>query len=70
MRKQLYPRPRHTRDKSTRPWHVDYELAYDGGGAQWVGHYRTKTGAHIAAWWNVHIASWGGSAILFDHYKE
>lgn len=64
MGTRLYPRPRRHKDKSGRPWRVDYDLAYDGGGQSWSGFYRTIVGARIAAFWNVQVASWGGSAVL------
>lgn len=67
--KQLYPRHRRYKDKSDRRWHVDYDLAYDGGGDVWVGYYHTIFGARIAAFWNEYIASWGGSAVLYDRKK-
>ena len=70
MNEQLYPRPCKLKDKSNRRWHVDYEITYDGGGSNWSGFYRTYIGARIAAWWNVHVASWGGNAILYDNKKE
>ena len=66
MREQLYPRSRKLKDKSGRPWHVDYDLGYERGRIAWVGHYRTERGARIAAFWYVRIAPWGGNAILFD----
>jgi hypothetical protein len=52
--------------KKLRPWWVQYCLAYDGGGSTWIGYYRTKTGAYISAFINVHIKSWGGTAYLFQ----
>ena len=67
MSKQLYPRPRREKDKSGRRWRVDYDLAYDGGGSgPFINYYRTRKGAKIAAFWNIHVSSWGGSAILTD----
>lgn len=66
MPKQLWPKERKKKDKSGYRYTVMYDLAYDFQAGEWVGHYRTKIGAHLAAFWNVHIASWGGRAILFD----
>lgn len=65
---QLYPKERKVKDKSHRRYRVDYDLAYDGGGSRWMGYYRTSTGARIAAFWNYHFASWGGSAELVDQH--
>lgn len=59
-----YPKPYQERDMSDRPYRVDYELAYDGGGSRWSGHYRTLWGARFSIWWNMHISSYGGSAAL------
>lgn len=71
MSERLYPSPRREARLSRRqskaelrPWRVDYDLLYDGGGGCWSGHYRTRVGARIAAWWNVHVSSWGGTAEL------
>lgn len=55
-----------TKSKSDRRWRVVYDLAYDGGGGYWNGYYRTLMGARIAKWWNLHISSWGGTALLID----
>lgn len=73
MSKQLFPKEKPEPpepDPIDRPWVVHYDLAYDGGGDSWDGYYRTKFGAKISAWWNYHIASWGGSAILEHRGKE
>lgn len=50
----------------TCKWRVDFtNLAYDGGGLEsWTQYYWTKLGARISMFWNLHIASWGGSAKL------
>ncbi len=45
-----------------KPHRVYYDLAYDGGGCAWHKDYRTLTGARIARWWNLYVASWGGMA--------
>ena len=67
MSERLYPREPKVKDKSGRRFHVFYDLAYDmGGGGKWTGYYRTRLGAKIAAWWNVHLLSWGGTADLDD----
>lgn len=50
----------------TRPWAVAYDLAYDGGGASFVSHYRTYLGARVGIFYNKYIGSWGGSAELLD----
>lgn len=60
----VYPKPRRYRDHSDRPWRVDYDLAYDGGGSQFSQYYRTKFGARFSIWRQMHVASWGGSAKL------
>lgn len=54
------------RDESYRPYHVYYDLSYEGGGREWVGYYRTKVGAIVCAWINVYILSWGGTARLWS----
>jgi hypothetical protein len=59
-----YPKERARRDKSHRPWRADYDLAYDGGGSEWSGYYRTRVGAEVAIWLNLYVLSWGGSAEL------
>ena len=61
---RLYPRLHPRRDKSGRPWRVEYDLLYDDGPHRWTGFYRSQTGARIAAFWNVHVGSWGGGATL------
>lgn len=43
-----------------------YDLAYDGGYSIWIGYYRTYWGARLAILYNVHLASWGGKAIIKD----
>lgn len=53
-----------------RRYRVDYDLAYDGGGARWTGYYRFATSARLAMVWNRWIASWGGTAILHDSRQE
>jgi hypothetical protein len=62
----IYPKPKRIKDKSGRRWHVAYDLAYDGGGSRWTGHYRTWIGARIAIAFNLGFASWGGTAALTD----
>jgi len=64
MSEVLYPKPKRAKDKSHRPWRVEYNLTYDGGGSRWTGFYRTRTASRVAAWWNVHLSSWGGDATL------
>lgn len=71
MRERLYPSPsrearleRRQLRAEKRRYRVDYDLAYDGGGSEWSGSYRTRAGARVAAWWNVHVSSWGGTAVL------
>lgn len=61
-----YPKPRKERDKSGRRYRVEYDLAYDGGGSEWIGYYRTRLVAAVAIRFNRHIASWGGTAVLYD----
>jgi hypothetical protein len=66
MSVRLYPKEPKIKDTTGRRFHVTYFLCYDLGSEEWVGYYRTKIGARIAAWWNVHIFSWGGTADLDD----
>lgn len=68
MTERLYPRPLKSKpDHSDRRWRVDYELIYDyGGSGKWTAYYATRAHAKLAAFWNVRIASWGGSAVLTD----
>lgn len=47
-------------------YRVRYHLIYDGGGGEWDGYYRTRLGARVAIFWNRHVASYGGSAILYE----
>lgn len=63
---KTYPVARAKADHSGRRWHVDYFLAYDGGGGEWTGYYRTLRGAKWAVWWNMYVRSWGGTAKIFD----
>lgn len=65
---ERWPKPRKARDVSNLPWRVDYDLAYDGGGSRWSGYYRTRTGARLSVWWNLHMRSWGGSAKLVRRF--
>jgi hypothetical protein len=51
-------------------WRVDYNLVYDGGGTRWSGYYRFKAQALIAAWWNIHISAWTGTAFLYDQWER
>ena len=67
-----WPKPPSARRKArrrrveARRFRVHYDLAYDGGGSEWDGYYRTRAGAVLAIWWNRHVSSWGGSAELYD----
>lgn len=60
------------RDERTRRrrYRTHYNLAYDGGGSEWDGYHNTYFCARVAAWWNIHIASWGGQAQIYDQRKE
>lgn len=59
------------KEKARAHFVVHYDLAYDGGGSTWKGYYKTYTGARIAALWNLHVKSWGGSAEVFEYpYPE
>lgn len=49
----------------TRPWRMEYNLAYDGGGSRFDVYYRTAFGARWSAFWHLHFRSWGGSARLY-----
>ena len=57
------------RKKTDRRWVVQYDLAYDGGGARWDGHYTWRIQALIMMLYNKYIASWGGMAVLIDRDK-
>jgi hypothetical protein len=52
-----------------RRWHVAYDLIYDGGSARWEAYYRTYLGGRIAVWWNVNIASWGGTVRMYKNAR-
>ena len=56
-------------EPSSRRWAVVYDLAYDGGGSDFVEFYRTKTGALVARWLHMNLRSWGGSAKLYDQLE-
>lgn len=65
MSEQLYPKPEKTKDYHLeREWIVDYALVYDDGVHEWSHGYHFKWWAKYCAWWNYHISSYGGSAIL------
>lgn len=66
---QIYPKKPRKRglDDSSRPWRVEYELAYDGGGGRWTGYYNSEDSARFFAWVEVKIKSWGGSAVLYKN---
>lgn len=68
MAEQLYPKPKRDRDRSGLRWRVDYDLAYDFCSGEFSEYYATRLQAKIAAFWNVRIASWGGSATLIDQH--
>lgn len=69
MAEQLYPRRNKVpRDLSYRRWRVDYDLTYDGGSVEWTGYYSKLVQAKLAAFWNVRVSSWGGSAFLTDQH--
>lgn len=70
MSERLYPKEPKIKDTTGRRYHVTYSLAYDYYPQEWVGYYRTKIGARIAAWWNVYVFSWGGTADLDDMKKK
>lgn len=75
----LYPKPASTRKaeakerRAERRWHrrwcVDYTLSYDGKTVGWMKFYRTELGARISAYWNVKVASDGGTAELVDRKR-
>lgn len=66
-RETLWPKPKKTKRpwRKPKPWGVWYVLTYDGGSTEWRGYYRTEIQARIASWWNCHISSWGGTAVLY-----
>lgn len=61
----LYPKEKRRKEKVNYKHWVDYSLAYDGGGSKFTKYYRSRFNARVFAWWHVHIASWGGTAVLF-----
>lgn len=56
---------REKRKRNKANFRVYYSLAYEGGGTDWVGYYRTYFGARVAAFWNLHISSYGGTAKIY-----
>ena len=77
QRESLYPNPKREARQARRQvrreqrrYRVAYDLLYDGGGGEWTGYYRTRVGARIAAWWNVHVSSYGGTAALMAGLAE
>jgi hypothetical protein len=69
MAEQLYPKKpskKAPKDLRNKPIGVRYKLIYDNGEFEWIGYYRYRWSARIFAWWNYVIASWGGSAELYD----
>lgn len=52
------------KNEYTCRWRVDFDLAYDGGGAAWTQYYKTKIGACFSMVWHKYVASWGGKAEL------
>lgn len=68
--KLVLPKEKLFKEHTHRRWHVQYDLAYDGGGSKWTGYYRTKIVAYIAIYWNYYFASWGGSAVLVDTWED
>ncbi len=61
-----YPKAKRKRQHPERRYRVRYDLAYEGGGSQWDGYYRSLVGASVAIFYNMNIASYGGSAKLYD----
>ena len=62
-----YPKAKKPRlSAKIRKYRVAYDLAYDGGSSKWDGLYRTLVGARLAIFWNRKVASWGGTAVLYD----
>jgi hypothetical protein len=62
-------RERHVRRRELRnqrrPWRVRFDLAYEGGGSEWDGFYRTLFGARVSILWQRSaLKSYGGSAVL------
>jgi hypothetical protein len=54
-----------------RPWRVDYDLTYEGGGAAaFQQYYRTRQGAILSAFFHKFVRSYGGTAILFHQPTE
>ena len=55
------------KQKARANYRMHYDLAYDGGGSEFDEYYKTVLGARIAAFFHLHIRSWGGSAELYPH---
>jgi len=56
------------KQKRNRPYMVLYDLAYDGGGDQFVKYYRTQISAKVDAFFQQRFPlSWGGSAVLYKN---
>jgi hypothetical protein len=53
-----------------RPWRVDYDLAYEGGGTAFKQYYRTRQGAIFSAFFHKFVRSYGGTAILVHQPTE
>lgn len=69
MGKQLYPKVSKTKDTSHRRWKVDYNLTYDYYTDEFTLYYNKYLWMRLCVFYNVKIASWGGSAILTDQKK-
>lgn len=65
---QIFPRPPRKRpDRSHLRWRVEYsDMCYDDGLGYFTKHYRTRTVAYIATFWETKIRAWDGKAVLFD----
>lgn len=71
MAEQLYPKvPRVKPERIDRPWRVEYDMTFDGGGSAWSQYYRTEFGARWSAFWWEHFRSWGGRATLHNVGQE
>lgn len=66
MTKQLYPKVKKSLDHSHRRWRVDYNLTYDYYTDEFTLYYNTYLWMRWCVFYNVKIASWGGTAVLTD----
>ena len=66
-KKEAKVKRRRERRMARANYRMEYDLAYDGGGSAFNEYYKTRWGARIAAFFHLHVLSWGGSAELFPY---